>query len=520
MSFLKLTEFSEKGLNTDVIPSLLDGSFITHAQNIRVKDGAIMPSGGYVALSDVPANSNIGFIKYVHLLGTRSVIMLGKDKIYHYDGTFKEVQPDPYVGAVNTDLWSVSMLGQVPIISHPDTGPMYFNYSTGKYESLPWDGTQDWNQAQQTVGVMRSHKQFLIALGVTDNGAILDDAIRWSSPADIGSIPETWDPLDTTNYAGFTRLGGIGGKVIDGLTLRNSFVVYRERSITIMDYVGGSYVWKIRHLSESAGLLSKECIVEANGVHYFIGDGDVYRNDGTTIRSIMHKRVRKAFASGIDKDHFHRSFAIHNIAKTEIWFCVPNTGYSRPNISYVYNYVDDTWAVRDIPLTLNATYGAAPAKSSNWEMLDSSWDDLGRSWDDETDSPYSDSLISIIPTEDGTGGEIIVLDTPIGSTSVPFNTIIERTDFAIDSTNTVTTINKVYPYITGAVKVMIQFGSQTHPGGPTTWKPAVEFDPRSDRKVDIRSTGTLHCFRIYSDEVKDQFEFSGMDIEYVGAGRR
>ncbi|QVJ07751.1 hypothetical protein S1R3Y_000043 [Vibrio phage vB_ValP_VA-RY-3] len=520
MPLMKLIEFAEKGLNSDIAPSLLDGNFVTYARNIRVKDGAIIPMGGHIELTELPANSNVGFIHYVPHNGAPYLILLGTDKIYHFDGTFIEVQPTPFVGASNPDLWSVSMLGQIPIITHPSTGPMFYNQSTGKYQSLPWDKAQDWNDASQTAKVVRAHKQFLIAMDVTDAGQEHPDAIRWSSPADIGSVPETWDPTDTTNFAGYTTLGGDGGYIIDGLSLRDSFVIYRQRSITILDYVRGSYVWKIRHMTESAGLLSKDCIAEANGVHYFIGDGDVYRNDGTNVRSIMHKRVKTSFATSIDKDNYHRSFARHNIAKSEIWFCVPQTGSSRPDIAYIYNYVDDTWAIRDLPNCLNATYGAPPAKSSVWDYIDSSWDDISRSWNDETQTPYSDSLITVIPSDDGTTGKIAILDTPIDSTSVPFSTIIERTDLAINGVNSVTTIKRIYPYITGVAKVMIQIGSQSRPGGPTSWKRAVEFDPNRDRKVDVRSTGELHCFRIYSDDVHAHFAFSGMDVEFIEAGER
>ena len=53
-----------------------------------------------------------------------------------------------------------------------------------------------------------------------------------------------------------------------------------------------------------------------------------------------------------------------------------------------------------------------------------------------------------------------------------------------------------------------------------TWKPEVVFDPNADRKVDIRTTGVLHAYRIIARDVKSDFKISGMDILYVPAGRR
>jgi len=519
MPMLSLKEFARKGLNSDIAPATLDGNFLTYGNNFRVYDNAIHPFGGHTEFADLPASSNIGFISYVSSKSGTFIILLGTDKIYHYDGVFTEVQPDDFTPVSNSHEWSVAKLDAIPVINHPEIGPMFFNYSTAKYESLPWDKTQSWKDAKRTTDIIRSHKQFAFALGLTESGVAMPDAVRWSAPADIGSVPPTWDELDVTSTAGLTSLGGGGGSIIDGLSLRDSFVVYRERSISVFDYIGGRYVWRIRHLSESAGLLAPNCIAEAKGTHYFIGNGDIYRNDGTSIESIMHKRIKKNFGMQINPSSANTSFTIHNINKSEIWFCVPIGSSDRPNYAYIYNYNDNSWATRDLPNTLISIYGKSPKRSNVWDDISLTWDEFTQPWNEQEESAYEDTIITVIPGDVG-GGKLIVLDTPISLTSVPFSTILERTEFALEGVGQVTTINKVFPYITGAGKVFIQFGSQQNAGGPTQWKTAVEFDPAADKKIDLRTTGELHCFRVYADDVSSDFAFIGMDIEYVMAGRR
>lgn len=519
MTMISLMEFASKGLNSDIAPATLDGNFFTHGSNFRVYDNAIHPFGGYSEFADLPLDSNIGFVSYVSSKSGTFIILLGTDKIYHYDGVFTDINHDDYSLVSNSKEWSVAKLDSIPVINHPDVGPLYYDYSSESYKSLPWDETQSWKDAKKSASIIRSHKQFAFALGLTEDGVYMPDAVRWSAPADIGSIPPTWDELDVTSTAGLTSLGGGGGSIIDGLSLRDSFVVYRDRSISVFDYVGGRYVWRIRHLSESAGLLSPNCIAEAKGSHYFIGNGDIYRNDGTTISSIMHKRIKKNFGNQINSSFADTSFAIHNIIKSEIWFCVPTGKAVRPNSAYIYNYVDDSWALRDLPESLISIYGIAPKRSNVWDELDATWDEFTQVWDEQEESAFENTIISVIP-DDSNGGKLVVLDTPISLTSAPFSTILERTEFALGGVGQVTTINKIYPYITGAGKVYLQFGSQQNAGGPTKWKMPVEFDPSSDKKVDLRTTGELHCFRIYCDDVKSDFAFVGMDIEYVMAGRR
>ena len=65
----------------------------------------------------------------------------------------------------------------------------------------------------------------------------------------------------------------------------------------------------------------------------------------------------------------------------------------------------------------------------------------------------------------------------------------------------------------------IQFGSQDYPGAPVRWKPAVVFNPSTDRKIDIRTTGELHAWRFQSIG-KIAWKLSGFTIEFERAGVR
>jgi hypothetical protein len=118
---------------------------------------------------------------------------------------------------------------------------------------------------------------------------------------------------------------------------------------------------------------------------------------------------------------------------------------------------------------------------------------------------------------DSVNNKLVLLD-PSGS-SVALNTVLERTGFALEGFRSVTTITRVYPHIEGNGNLFIQFGSQDYAGAPVRWKPALPFNPANQRKVDLRTTGELHCWRITSDG-NNRFEMSGMDIEYVVNGVR
>lgn len=522
VKLLEVRDFAKGGLNTDLPSWDLPSNFLTNIRNVRLYGKKLAPFGGYSVWTDLPVNIEPGFIMPAGAVSDDFWLIAGLNNVYAYDGnTFFNISSSGgYVSINDESLWQGSILSDIALLNNVQGYPEYWPDKNGAVllEPLPWDATNTWEDLGQQAKVIRSHKQFLFALNLVDGGVEIKDGVRWSSPADINSIPETWDPLDITNFAGITQLGGTGGDIVDGRTLRDSFVVYREKGISVFDYVGGQFVWSIRHLSESHGLLSPNAIIEVKGSHFFMSDGDILYNDGNTIKSLTHNRIKKQLINSIDSENYKNSYAVRNTANSEAWFCVPETGFTFPNIAFVYNWKDDTWSIRDIPVSEHASYGSQVTAGLSWDTVEGSWNNSNITWAQTGTTPVSETIISAALV-DGTY-KLLLLDEPINSVLSPFSTMVERVGFPIEGQDYITTITRVYPHIAGAGKVFIQMGSQSYVGDAVRWEQAVEFNPQTDRQVDVRTTGALHCFRVYTEESSDPWELSGMDIEYVTAGKR
>jgi hypothetical protein len=89
----------------------------------------------------------------------------------------------------------------------------------------------------------------------------------------------------------------------------------------------------------------------------------------------------------------------------------------------------------------------------------------------------------------------------------------------LDDTQTTTTIVRVTPKIKSNGSVLIEIGSHNHYNSPVRWKSGVIFNPNVQRKVDIRTTGELHAWRI-SSVGSTYFEFYGFEVVYEKAGKR
>ena len=78
-------------------------------------------------------------------------------------------------------------------------------------------------------------------------------------PAEPNGIPFSWRPTieQADSIAGWVNLGR-GGSIMGGESLRDSFVIYSEQAINVIDFTGDALGWRRRAISSAAGLVGKE----------------------------------------------------------------------------------------------------------------------------------------------------------------------------------------------------------------------------------------------------------------------
>lgn len=547
-----ITNLGTSGLNTDVSPWELPPEFITAGNNFRTYAGAIKSAGGYEDWSSSGAASFYpGFIMYMGSSFAKGEWLIpGRDAVYRFNGEqWVNISSDAgyALGTDNELFWNGCMLGQIPIINNTQVHPEYWLPGGGSAKMLPlqFDPDNTWDDVNKSFKVIRSHKNFLFALNLTEAGDAIPSqpsGYRWSHPADINGLPYTWssDGTDLSSLAGKASIGADNGEIIDGMSMRDSFCIYSDNGINVLDPSYDEFVWRRRELSSTVGLLASNCVIEVKGRHFFLGDGDVLMNDGNSVQSIVHNRIRQRMTSSISADYYSRSYAVRNTALKEIWFCVPEDGAQYPNIAYIYNWRDDSWSIRDLPYAevnevptikqTYATYGPKLSPEETWEdditnypnapgddpdAFRPTWDSDDGTWSSRSKTPLEDTVVGVFSDED----EVKVLDPQVSYDAGNLDSFMERTNFPLEGLEQVATISRVYPHIKGTQPVTIQFGSQEVAGGSVRWEPASSFTPSVDRKIDLRSTGSLHCWRISSKGVGN-WSISGFDIEYTTNGVR
>lgn len=163
--------------------------------------------------------------------------------------------------------------------------------------------------------------------------------------------PEYWIPA-SNNQAGDLDFDETGDSIVRIKKLAEYNVVYKEKSIWLLIHVGLPFVYVKKFVTETVGLLAVNAIVEANNIHYFVGnDYDIYRFDGVTVQILSAEQgIREYIISHIDRDYQYESHASVDYYRKEIEFHFHGknnpTGLYR-DFSIVYNYEKQLFSRRD-----------------------------------------------------------------------------------------------------------------------------------------------------------------------------
>ena len=565
MPILNIRNIGSTGVNSDIEPWDLPPDALSDGINYRLSANKLQSVGGTKPIAPAAGDQIGHIVQSTDFSGNSTWVLAGENSIKIYDGqdyidigTALRSAETRFAG-LDPTKWSTCQIGQVVFLNHPQLYPVYWvnQGSAGNAEPLPWHVSGDsseesWDDVAKSCRLLRAHNNFLFALGMEEGAEEFRDKVWWSHPAEPNGIPFSWREASEQpdSIAGWVSLGR-GGSIVGGESLRDSFVIYSEDAINVMDFTGDALGWRRRAISSAAGLASQNALVEYQGTHFFVSPGDIQTFDGNRINSIMHNRLRKRLAARMNVDKLGNAWATHNPTFNEIWFAIPELGEEHPSTAYAYNYRDDNWSIRDLEMPFrHAHFGLTPraSNSASWSALDDSWDTQRMAWNMSGDAPFDANLIGVTG---GEGHNIDVLNETFeydfvsqdGKTWTTFggawdaasigwddvdprldyertDTIIRRTDLPIAGHEGNTTITRIYPLVEGTAPIQIRVGSQQQAGGPVKWAGGYRtFIPGTDRKIDVRTTGEVHAYEIKS-EGGSFFNLTGMDIEFSMAGRR
>lgn len=498
------------GLNSDLSPEELAPGFWSKSQNMRFSDGYATRFRGTVQVFATPAVTPYYIAPYT-VTGSRYWLHAGLSAVYVDDGTTRtNITGSATTGAID-DRWTGGSINGVLILNNGVDKPMYWG-GTGTLATLGgWDAT--WKCA-----ALRPFKNFIIALDVTKGATRYPHMVKWSTTLNPGAITAAgdWTETDPAKDAGEQDLAETADLLVDCLPLGDTNIVYKERSMYAMTYVGAPYIFRFQRLPGDIGMMARGCAVNTPVGHVVLSAGDVVVNNGTGPVSIANAVIRDYIFKNIDSVNYRRSFVTSNPQKNEAWICFPFGSSTTCNQAAVWNWIDKSWSIRTLS---NVTYGAfgqfsLASTASTWATDSTSWETDATGWNENEYSPAEARLLMChsVPL-------ISLTDTGTSDFGTLIPASMERTGMTLDSPESIKTVRAVYPRIDASVgsQVSVQVGASMTANATPVWSPAQTFTVGVDQKIDSFASGRFIAVR-FSNNNYPRWRIRSFDIDYINAG--
>ena len=372
---------------------------------------------------------------------------------------------------------------------------------------------------------MRAFRSFLVALNITTDGVNFPRVVKWSTEAATQSIPTSWNETLSTVDAGEFELADTKGDILDGLQLRDSFMIYKEDAVYSMTFVGTPFIFSFRQLSPTIGAISKNCVAEFDGGHAIFGKGNFYINDGQRIKPILPMKLKEYVFQSIDGAQTNKCFVVADYGRTEILFCFTADGAasSEPNKSVVWNYITNTFTIRDIPDLAHIGYGNVgnPIRATTWAATTETWETITGPW-----TMSYDLQDKVLLFADPSNTKLYRDNSGNKNNTTFMTSYIERSGLTMNEQGqpdhtSVKRISAIWPKMSvssdNSINVYLGTSMSTEEG--ITWNAPTTFNPNTQSKVSVRGTGKLYAVKFESTTDMD-WELDGYAIDVKTVGQR
>lgn len=553
MPRVRIDNLGAFGVNRDLPASSLPPEVWTHLQNARVSEGGCEKAYGSVrtlGTDSTPLAIQPYWAGFAQNATDAYWLLMGANKVYAQAATSpftqtnvtrQSVGVDVDYSATETEGWTGAMYGGIYIANNAVDVPQMWSVLS---PSTKLANLSNWDTNRRCKS-LRAYDRFLIALNLTISGNPFPHDVLWSHPADGGSVPISWDEADVTRDAGRYSLSDSQGLIVDGLQLRDRFIIYKEDAVWGMKWIGGTFVMQFGRVLDQAGLMSKNCVAAFKDnaeMHFAVGTDDVYIHNGQNAQSILNKRLRRWLFNAIDGTYFERSFVVAYPPRQEIWFCFPESGEQACTQALIWNWVDNKFSQRDLykisssgaTRNTTATKGTlciagglvAGDTLASWDAASGTWATETAAWDERGYSPLNVQLVGF---ERSGSKYAYVEDNGTQLDGTNYNVVMERTSLSIigrdregnpkNDNEVVKLLTELWPRFEGdaGTVINIEIGTQMSPNSAINWGTPYTFTIGTQKKINPYKSGKFLSVRFsWSSEKWARLINYEMQIEPAG----
>lgn len=343
-------------------------------------------------------------------------------------------------------------------------------------------------------------KDFLVLGNVTDfsTAAAVSNRVHWSGFDNI----ETYEPAAATQ-ADYQTLQGEGGE-IQRVVGGEYGIIFQQRSIWRMTYVGSPVVFQFDEVEPGRGTPAPGSVISLGHLIFYLGQDDFYAFNGASSTPIGNNKVYRTFVEDLDTAFYHKISATIVPAKQLVLWAYPGVGNTggNPNKILVYSWALGRWALVEQDVELLCQFMAPGYTLDTLDSVSGSIDALTESLDSSvwTGGALSAACFDMAHK----------LNTLTGSA---MDVTIETTERQLLPNNRAL-VNNIRPIVDGGA-VTVEVGTRNVFTDTEIFGVAASVN--SDGEVPVTAEGRYHRFRT---KITGAFEHAqGLDVGAAPAGR-
>lgn len=470
------------GIIKDLPPSLVAADKWTNGRNVYFKSAKTVRMPGAQPFANTGRLFPVQFLRFVRLPSGAQYWLYGGDAgIAVTDGTLHyNITPAGWGAITTTNLgYTLGDLNGVPFVNHPNRGPFYWNGNPASVMvKLP-----NW-PANWTCGVMRAHKNFLMALNVDTPGGRLESQVSWSTSAGPGQVPSDWVP-SPTNDAGDADFSSTRGPLLDGISVRDQFYVMKSEYTGTLQYVGGQYIFAQRDVFPSIGIFTTDCCCEDGNIVYMLtGNRRMIKHDGNSYTDMLYGVVGEYVSSALNYDKLINTFVYRNMRLGQVVLAYPVGTNVTANEGVTIEISSGDAGIIDLPNIWMVDMGLLNIVPQTWDTVDGiTWDSDAVTWD-ETAS-------GVLPSTPVYAADTAGMLSENGPPTMP--AFVQRSGIDLDKLTNRKVMSGLRPLVQGTNGDVLRFsfGSQDLDSDVLTFDAVADFKLGTDRQLDFFTEGRL-----------------------------
>jgi len=241
-------------------------------------------------------------------------------------------------------IWSHDNFGEDLIINVRNGGIYYWDKSTSsapfaravELQSLAGADATTPTIAKQVMISDRDRHVIVFGCDAQDNIGVQDPLlIRFSDQEN----PLIWS-AQATNTAGDLRIG-TGSEIITALETRQQILVWTDKSLHSMQFLGPPFTFGISMISENITIASPLSAIAVDDMVMWMGEQEFYIYSGQVQN--LPCSVKAYVFNDFNQDQAEKVTAAVNSSYSEIWWFYPSASSDTVDRYVIYNYAEQVW---------------------------------------------------------------------------------------------------------------------------------------------------------------------------------